>query len=362
MISPELLISLILSLDSLNISGSDKTFDVYIHGEEGSASVANGTALAQDIATLAPTESLLSHANDQFSRISSIADVHFRYVDIADNADISIFIDQEIDIGDDSVNTLGLTLSNFNIDTGRQWFEIFLNGPLLSNASLDLEAYVFNHELLHALGLEHAFDDSDGDFYLSTDPQLSAMPEETVMSYRPPSSGIYPRDLSESDYNALTHIWGASSTSSNINNGDTLVYRLYDQQTQKHFYTANSEEIDILTGNQSRFVNEGVAYSVDSTANQQLYRFYHIHSGQHFYSASDSERDVIVSSTSMGYIYEGIAYNVFSSQADSESSTGVIRFFDPMRGTHFYTANALEASLVSVNQPNWIREGVAWYV
>ena len=67
----------------------------------------------------------------------------------------------------------------------------------------------------------------------------------------------------------------------------------------------------------------------------------------HFYSASDSERDVIVSSTSMGYIYEGIAYNVFSSQADSESSTGVIRFFDPMRGTHFYTANALEASLVS---------------
>ena len=57
---------------------------------------------------------------------------------------------------------------------------------------MDLEAYVLI-ELLHVLGLEHTFDDSDGDFYLSTDPQLSASPEQTTMSYRFPESGVYPK-------------------------------------------------------------------------------------------------------------------------------------------------------------------------
>ena len=52
---------------------------------------------------------------------------------------------------------------------GRRSIEIFLNGPELTNSSFDLQAYVVNHEILHALGFEHTFDDSDGDYYLSTD-------------------------------------------------------------------------------------------------------------------------------------------------------------------------------------------------
>ena len=76
-----------------------------------------------------------------------------------------------------------------------------MNGPAISaESSPNLMLYVFNHELLHALGFEHTFDSTDGDFYLSTDPMLGATPHETVMSYRPPEGGSYPSDLSFSDY------------------------------------------------------------------------------------------------------------------------------------------------------------------
>ena len=112
----------------------------------------------------------------------------------------------------------------------------------------DILAYVFNHELLHVLGLEHTFDDSDGDFYLSTDPNLSATPEETVMSYRAPISE-YPSDITESDYTALEKIWGRSSINNIQSSGfDTAVYRLYHPFQDTHLFTSNLHEVDLLTG------------------------------------------------------------------------------------------------------------------
>ena len=53
---------------------------------------------------------------------------------------------------------------NNSFSPRRQWIEIFLHGTSLNSSSTDLQYYVFNHELLHALGLEHTFDDTDGDF------------------------------------------------------------------------------------------------------------------------------------------------------------------------------------------------------
>ena len=155
---------------------------------------------------------------------------------------------REINLGDSSVDTLGLALTNRDFDSGRVWFEIFLNGPAIATHESNILPYVFNHELLHVLGLEHTFDDSDGDFYLSTDPNLSATPEETVMSYRTPISE-YPSDITEADYTALETIWGKSSVI-NINSTlfDATVYRLYHPIEDTHLFTSNLFEVDLLTG------------------------------------------------------------------------------------------------------------------
>ena len=357
MLSSEVLISPILSLDALINAGPDKIFNVYIHRSAGVVAVASGSLFPQLITTLTPTATLLAHATQQFHKISQQVNVQFVEVSDQLDADIAFFFDTEIELNDSDVSTvtLGLALPNRDFSTVRQWVEIFFNGSELNQSSADLEAYVFNHELLHALGLEHTFDDSDGDFYLSTDPQLSATPEETVMSYRPPASGIYPTDLTLSDYNALIDIWGLTVNIS--------VYRLYQQSTGRHVYSSNQQEIDILTGfAQSDFLNEGIAYVVPGNASQDLHRFYKPSTGSHFYSASNIERDALIASPESGYLYEGVAYKVFAPLDAPIGSTAVTRFYDPLQAMHFYTANEHEIAILLTTQPTWIQEGIAWYV
>ena len=60
------------------------------------------------------------------------------------------------------------------------------------------------------LGLEHPFEDRDGDvFNGNNDPWSSAYPEDTVMAYRSPLNGIWPDFFSDNDIDALIEVWGA---------------------------------------------------------------------------------------------------------------------------------------------------------
>ena len=68
------------------------------------------------------------------------------------------------------------------------------------------------HEFGHALGLEHPFEDGDGDTVNGiTDPWSSVFPEDTVMAYRVPQSGSWPEFFTDNDLNALLQIWGVES-------------------------------------------------------------------------------------------------------------------------------------------------------
>ena len=235
--------------------------------------------------------------------------------------------------------SLGITLTNYSQNPKRVWFEIFFNAPYLEFLSFDFIAYVFNHELLHSLGFEHTFDDSDGDYYLSTDPFQSATPEETTMSYRTPSSGVYPTDISEADYLALIDIWGPRPSLPQD------IYRLYNVVSGMHVFTSNLHEIDILTGSSflnnsvsPQFINEGVAYVVGSGADQDLYRFYDTLHQRHFYSANSGEKDLLMASDQFSsLIYEGVAFKVFSVQSNYQdlSKTPIFRFYDTVSNFHF---------------------------
>lgn len=372
MLDPSVLISPVLSLDALNIAGADRTFRVYLHDRAGRVAVGAGS-MPQTITSLAPPARWLQFAEQQLAAISSRVNVRFERVVDAAQADLAVYLDTEINLDQSTGITFGITLPNVDRQTRRQWTEIFLNGTQLQSQTEDFSKYVFNHELLHALGLEHTFDNSDSDYYLSTNPLLSATPEQTVMSYRQPISGRWPVDLTEDDYRALIQIWGAaapvisraSSAGSlqSTSQPSSQVFRLFQASTGKHLFSSNAAEIDLLTGtNGSGFVNEGLAYAVSSGANQELYRFYQPSTGVHFYSANAAERDGLVAAVGSGYLYEGVAYRVFAATAAPQGSTAVVRFYDPSRGTHFYTASAAEQRILETSQPTWVREGAAWYV
>ena len=281
------------------------------------------------------------------------------------SADIAFYFDTQIDI-DSAVPgaTVGLAVTNTDITTGRQWFEIFFNGNEILKYSGDLAPYVFNHELLHALGLEHTFDDSDGDFYLSTDPLLGATQRRQLCLIETLQEDftlkIYPSQI-------MQHwlIWGPSQVA-DIDASRTLktqIYRLYQPSSGNHLFTSNTQEIDILTGlpTDLHFINEGIAYEVGAEANQNLYRFYNHIAGRHFYTASDFERDHLIFNSSEPYIYEGIAYQVYSNDHRAASSTAVFRYFDPTTNYHFYTASFEEQTILETTHPYWINEGIAWY-
>ncbi len=362
MLESKHLISNVNSLESLLIAGDDHAFSVYFHDGYGNVDIATGTSLSQTIFTYPYPSDLLEHSLQQFIKISDSVNVQFEVVNSADHADISFYYDSEIVLDHSHDHNLGLTIFFSDYISGRKWIEIYFNAGILKTLPFDLQSYVFNHELLHALGFEHTFDNSDNDFYLSTNPLLSATPEETSMSYRSPVSGVYPIDLSMSDYHALQDIWGMKSLTSSVTN-DILIYRLYSPTSNKHLFSSNLYEIDLLTGidNNQAFVNEGLAYSVSRSAPDELFRFYNSKSDSHFYSANPDERDLLIANPASGFIYEGVAFNIFLDNP-TQTLNPVIRYFDPLSMTHFFSASFVEQEILDYSHPHWINEGIAWYV
>ena len=62
------------------------------------------------------------------------------------------------------------------------------------------------HELGHVLGMEHPFDDSDGDYIQSTNPWHSLTTNQSLMAYRRGSRSRY--HWRRLDKETLTDLWG----------------------------------------------------------------------------------------------------------------------------------------------------------
>lgn len=142
------------------------------------------------------------------------------------------------------------------------------------------------------------------------------------------------------------------------------VYRFFNKKNGSHFYTAAGSERDMVADNlTSTYSYEGVAYGVKTSAANSvpLYRFFKPSNGSHFYTSSVAERDRIKAKLSGTYHYEGIAYNVSDSAAGG--ATPVFRFFKPSNGSHFYTNSVAERDDVRTRlKTSYNYEGVAFYL
>ena len=132
-----------------------------------------------------------------------------------------------------------------------------------------------------------------------------------------------------------------------------VMYRLYNQWSGEHLYTASASERDALAG--LGWTKEGEGWVAPAKSSTPVYRLYNPYApqGDHHYTTSKGEYDRLAE---IGWRQEGVGW-----YSDDDKGVELHRLFNPyaLSCTHHYTASAEERdALVKIG---WRYEGTAWY-
>ena len=134
------------------------------------------------------------------------------------------------------------------------------------------------------------------------------------------------------------------------------IYRLYNESTGAYLFSSNSNEIDLITN--GGWINEGIAYESVQSDGDDVHRFLVKETSRHLYTASILERQILLQSSD--YIYEGIAFQVYTEKPQGGSTVPVIRYLNTSSGVHLYSTSTTEQSILNESK-DWLSEGIAWY-
>lgn len=146
-------------------------------------------------------------------------------------------------------------------------------------------------------------------------------------------------------------------------NAAARVHRFFNTLTGVHFYTISEEEKAYVQGNLKIFQYEGptfLAFPRTESVLSPVYRFYNKISGTHFYTISETEKNHVIATWPDIFNFEGVGW--YASKVRGDNWVPIYRFFNKITGVHFYTPNEVEKQNVIDKLPQFIFEGIGYYV
>ncbi len=131
------------------------------------------------------------------------------------------------------------------------------------------------------------------------------------------------------------------------------VFRLFNEDTGEHLYSADEGEVAYLV-EEAGWSNEGPCWVAPYATGTAVYRLFNESDGEHLYIADQGEISYLVD---QGWKNEGVAFFSY----DGEGGTPVYRVFDPngLAFTHTYSIDEGEVAYLVDN--GWRNEGEAFY-
>jgi hypothetical protein len=131
------------------------------------------------------------------------------------------------------------------------------------------------------------------------------------------------------------------------------IYRSFNNSSG-HFYTFNPSATNMDEGVRFATPSGVVSVPLPPSGSINVHRLIGANSTDHFYTASIAENDAAVKQS--GYKYEAIAF-----YASDAVSTPIYRLYNRINGDHYYTKYEDEKTQL-VNTPVWISEEIAFYI
>ena len=117
---------------------------------------------------------------------------------------------------------------------------------------------------------------------------------------------------------------------------------------------------DVQIGDDVRISANNSTLSVIDSDENTVYRFFDPMRGGHFYTSSEKER-AFVEENLTNYTPEGEVYNIVNPIDASTGSEEVYRFFNTATGVHLYTTSEIERDSIIEDLASFQYEGVKFY-